>query len=284
MAAARRPAPTLSAFVLHQYDWSESSLIVDLFTREQGRIAVVARGAKRPFSQLRSVLIPFNRIQIGLGRATRKGDDDEQAVPEVQTLRSAEWVGGGNGMPAGAALFSGFYINELLLKLLARNDPHPVLFDAYAATVPALSAPDAMAAKPREGAREPSPHYSASMRDDLRGQAVLRAFELRLLQQVGLLPDLSVVTATQQPVLERLRYRLAAEAGVVVDGGDTELSGHDLVAAQAALDHGSMAALAQACAPASASWRTALRSMLQYHLGGSVLRTRRLLLELQAIG
>ena len=153
----------LSAFVLHQYDWSESSLIVDLFTREQGRIAVVAKGAKRPYSQLRSVLIPFNRIHVGLGRAARSGSGDEQATPEVQTLRSAEWAGGGSGMPAGAALFSGFYLNELLLKLLARNDPHPLLFDAYAATVPALSPLDAPSTVLRDDAREPSPVYAASL-------------------------------------------------------------------------------------------------------------------------
>ena len=55
--------PSLTAYVLHRYDWSESSLILDLFTREQGRIAVAAKGAKRPFSQLRSVLLPFQRLQ-----------------------------------------------------------------------------------------------------------------------------------------------------------------------------------------------------------------------------
>ena len=59
----------LAAFVLHRYDWSESSLILEIFTREQGRLAVAAKGAKRPYSQLRAVLLPFQRISIGLGRA-----------------------------------------------------------------------------------------------------------------------------------------------------------------------------------------------------------------------
>ncbi len=58
----------LAAYVLHHYDWSESSVILDLFTREQGRLAVAAKGAKRPFSQLRSVLLPFQRLGISLGR------------------------------------------------------------------------------------------------------------------------------------------------------------------------------------------------------------------------
>ena len=68
---------------LHHYDWSESSLILDVFTREQGRIAVAAKGAKRPFSQLRSVLLPFQRLQISLGRPPA-GDD----AHEVHTLRA----------------------------------------------------------------------------------------------------------------------------------------------------------------------------------------------------
>ena len=66
---APRTAASLSAYVLHRYDWSESSLILDLFTREQGRLAVAAKGAKRPYSQLRSVLLPFQRINVSLGRS-----------------------------------------------------------------------------------------------------------------------------------------------------------------------------------------------------------------------
>ena len=69
-ARARRAAS--SAYVLHRYDWSESSLILDLFTREQGRVAVAAKGAKRPYSQLRAVLLPFQRLHVALGRAPRR--------------------------------------------------------------------------------------------------------------------------------------------------------------------------------------------------------------------
>jgi len=118
--------------VLHSYDWSETSLIVELFTRERGRVVVAAKGAKRPTSQLRPVLLPFQRLHVQLGKTPA----DEAA--EIHTLKSAEWAG---GVPAvgAAALFSGFYLNELLLKGLARQDPHPALFDAYAATLAALA-------------------------------------------------------------------------------------------------------------------------------------------------
>lgn len=258
MATSRRPPAQLAAFVLHQYDWSETSLIVDLFTREQGRVVVAAKGAKRPYSQLRAVLLPFQRIQVGLGRAARStvGDD---AVPDVQTLRSAEW-GGGAVMPGGAALFSGFYLNELLMKLLARHDPHPGLFDDYAQTLPALVA-----------------------NDDASAQAALRAFELKLLQSVGLLPDLSLVTQTQDVVEPGVRYRVHGESGVSTASREGELDGAALVRVQAALQHGSLPALQQACRDALPGWRSVLRGLLHYHLGNSVLRTRQLMIELQSL-
>ena len=197
----------LAAYVLHRYDWSESSLILDVFTREQGRIAVAAKGAKKPFSQLRSVLLPFQRIQVSLGRQPAGTE-----VREVDTLRGAEWSGG-HGMPSGAALFSGFYLNELLMKLLARHDPHPLLFDAYGATVAVL----------------------ADSADDAASQAALRAFEIVLLKEIGLLPDLGVETATRRPVEPDRRYVVLADAGVVeaknVDS-ESGLSGAALVALQ----------------------------------------------------
>lgn len=252
--SARAVAP-LTAYVLHRYDWSESSLILDLFTREQGRLAIAAKGAKRAHSQLRAVLLPFQRIHVALGRVP--GGD---GAGEVQTLRSAEWAGGA-AMLTGAAMFSGFYLNELLMKLLARHDPHLALFDAYAQTLPALTASD-----------------------DRQVQSALRAFELTLLRQVGVLPDLSLITLTQQPVSEGSRYSLLPEAGVAAPRlGESELSGAALIGAQAALDHGSLAALQQVCASALPELKIALRNMLHYHLGSAVLRTRQVMMEVQSL-
>ena len=88
-ASARKAAAApLAAYVLHSWDWSETSLIVELFTRERGRIVVAAKGAKRPYSQLRPVLIPFQRLLVQLGRTPA----DESA--EVHLLRSSERAGG----------------------------------------------------------------------------------------------------------------------------------------------------------------------------------------------
>ena len=250
-----RAAAPLNAYVLHRYDWSESSLILDVFTREQGRLAVAAKGAKRPYSQLRAVLLPFQRIQVSLGRVP-SGD----GASEVQTLRSAEWAGG-PAMLTESALFSGFYLNELLMKLLARNDPHVYLFDAYALTLPSLSSTDESVV-----------------------EAALRAFELRLLREVGVLPELSQITLTQQPLQLSGLYTLLPEAGVAAQRpGEAEVTGTTLIGLQAALQHGSLAALQQACKPALPALKIQLRRLLHYHLGGVPLRTRQVMMDLQGL-
>jgi DNA repair protein RecO (recombination protein O) len=252
---AARHAP-LAAYVLHRYDWSESSLILDVFTREQGRIAVAAKGAKRPFSQLRSVLLPFQRLHVSLGRDAA-GDESR----EVHTLRAADWAGG-HAMLTGPALFSGFYVNELLMKLLARHDPHPKLFDVYGETVAALGAAD-----------------------DAATQAALRAFEIVLLREIGLLPDLATETASRRPVIAARRYLVVAESGVVEsdDGRDATASGATLAALEAALAGGDLRELQRAAAAALAELRPLLRAQLHYHLGTSQLRTRQVMIEAQAL-
>ncbi|MEY2952396.1 MAG: hypothetical protein RLZZ401_483, partial [Pseudomonadota bacterium] len=149
------------AYVLHRYDWSESSLILDAFTRHHGRVALVAKGAKRPSSSFRPVLLPLQPLQLAFG-----GD------AEIRTLKSAEWTGG-HVMPTGEALLSGMYLNELLMRLLARDDPHQALFDYYRTVVRALAAHSA--------------HPEAES-----PQAALRAFELLILRETGVLPLLDV--------------------------------------------------------------------------------------------
>ena len=241
--------------MLHRYDWSESSVILDLFTREQGRIAVAAKGAKRPFSQLRGVLLPFQRLHVSLGRSP--GEE----APEVHALRAADWAGG-HPMLGGAALFSGFYLNELLMKLLARHDPHAALFDAYAATIAALG----------EAA------------DDARTQAALRAFELVLLREIGLLPDLATETASHRPVARRAALpgprRCRRGRDRQRQRGDARR--RDLAALEAALG-ADPPSLQRVAAGALGRLRPLLRAQLHYHLGTSQLRTRQVMIEAQAL-
>ncbi len=252
---APKPPATQAAFVLHHYDWSETSLVLDLFSREHGRLAVVAKGAKRPYSQLRSVLLPFLRLQVTLSKPSKMNED---GAAEVQSLRGAEWVGG-QTLPSGAALFSGYYVNELLLKFLPRQDPQPELFDAYAALLPQLGSVD-------------------------DAQAALRAFELKMLSICGLLPDLSVLSTTQAPLDPERPYMLAPESGVIVPTHDApQLTGQAFIQLQAALLHGSQAALRQACELAGPALKPLSRVLLHYHLGHRPLRTRQVLLDVQKL-
>jgi len=185
------------AFVLHRHDWSESSLILEVFSRHHGRVALVAKGVKRPTSQFRSVLLALWPLRLSWGGAT-----------EVRTLKAAHWPGG-QLLPPGEALLAGYYLNELLLKLLAREDPHPALFDHYAQALALLAA-----GAPQAG--------------------VLRAFELLLLGELGWLPALDHDSASLQPLQPERRYQLQAQGGLrevaAPDGGQHE--GLDGVLAQ----------------------------------------------------
>jgi DNA repair protein RecO (recombination protein O) len=136
------------AFVLHSYPFKETSLVVELVTRDFGRVAVVARGARRPRSALRGVLLAFQPLLVSWAG---KG--------ELHTLIRAEWHGPYQPLK-GLGLLCGFYVNELLLKLLQRHDAHERLFETYAVTLRAL-APQA----------DPS--------------GVLRTFEKNLLRELG---------------------------------------------------------------------------------------------------
>ena len=256
MAARRERAlpAQLESYVLHRYDWSESSLILDVLTRERGRLAVVAKGAKRPTSQLRSVLMPFHPLALSFA----KGTADEQG--EILLLRQAEWSGGGAFLPA-AALFQGFYLNELLMKLLPRGDAHPHLFDTYAATLPMLA------------------HG-----DDLLAQAGLRAFELSALRESGVLPDLSVTTLGQAAVKPTQAYALKPESGLVpVNDSTPALPGADWLALQQALNVGALPALQRACLSGLSVLKPMLRVLLHYHLGTNTLRTREVMHSVQRL-
>lgn len=240
------------AFVLHRYDFSESSLILEVLTRHHGRIALVAKGVKRPSSNFRPVLLPLQRLHVAFG-----GDS------EIRTLKSAEWSGG-QAMPGGEALLSGYYLNELLLRLLARDDPHPGLFDAYAAAVEILAGPHGEALEP-----------------------ALRAFEFLLLREIGLLPSLDVQTLTLQPLAPEARYVLVAEGGLVAAADPQlrgSLSGAEWLALQAALDDPApFHATLRQTAASMAGLKPQLRALLHYHCGVPQLRTRQMMMDLQSL-
>ena len=239
------------AYVLHRYDWSESSLIVEVFTRHHGRIALVAKGAKRPSSSFRPILLPMQALHVAFG-----GD------AEIRTLKSAEWQGG-HVMPTGDALLSGYYLNELLLTLLARDDPHPVLFEVYARVVEVI----------------------AGQHGEVL-QAALRSYELLLLREVGLLPQLDLQTMTLAPLRAELRYALVPEGGLRLAHGDdrASLTGAQWTTLQAALsDDAPFTTTLRVCADLSAELKPQLRALLHYHCGTNILRTRQMMIDIQTL-
>jgi len=254
MAAAKRISDE-PAFVLHSYDWSESSLILEVLCRRQGRVALVAKGAKKPSSNFRPVLLPLQPLLVTY---TLAGDGSA----DIHTLKGAEWVGG-HVMPTGDALLSGMYLNELLLRLLARADPHPALFDAYAGVVRVLASEHGDALEP-----------------------VLRSFELLLLREIGLLPSLDAQTMTLAPLQAHARYTLVPEGGLrAASAADrAALLGGQWQTLQRALDDAaSYTATLRACVPVSGELKPQLRTLLQYHCGSPTLRTRQLMIDLQAL-
>jgi DNA repair protein RecO (recombination protein O) len=228
------------AFVLHSYPYKETSLIVDLLTRDYGRVAVVAKGAKRPMSKLRGVLQTFQPLQVSWSGKS-----------ELRTLIDAEWVGGMLPLEK-TALLCGFYLNELLVKLLARDDPHPALFDHYVATLNELA----------HG--EPA-------------QIVLRKFERALLKETGVAADLRRSTTTRTLVDPGADYVVDPEKGPrEPQPSDTwpVVTGKTLLDMESD-DYADPATQAQS--------KQLMRFLLAYHLGGAPLNTRQILIDLMQL-
>jgi DNA repair protein RecO (recombination protein O) len=163
------------AYVLHQYAYRDTSRIVEVFTSEYGRLTLFARGANGPKSILKGVLRPFQRMLVSW---SGKG--------EACQLVTAEYDGAVTNLPK-QRLMSGFYLNELLLKLTQRCDPHPEIFFSYASCMQALCEGDV---------EEPT----------------LRRFEKRLLNDLGYGLELARTDAGA-PVDPARYYRFGLESG-----------------------------------------------------------------------
>jgi DNA repair protein RecO (recombination protein O) len=176
---AREPSHRIAeqpAFVLHSYAYRETSLVIDVFSRDHGRLALVAKGAKRPHSALRGVLQTFQPLSMSWSGKS-----------EMRTLTGAEWVGGMLPL-TGDALLCGFYVNELLVKFCAREDAHPQLFHHYVVTLTRLA-------------------------HDEPPVQVLRSFERVLLRETGYAMALDR-TVARKPVTPEGRYVFDPERGV----------------------------------------------------------------------
>jgi len=226
-------------YVLHTYPYKETSLIVEAFTRRFGRVALLARGARRPRSAMRGVLLSFHPLRFSWSGSA-----------DLANLRDAEWAG---GIPllGGRGLMCGFYVNELLLRLLPRDDPHESLFDVYAGALAGLAAQDV--------------------------SAVLRDFEKRLLAELGYAPLLETDAASHPIDPERL-YRYEPERGPVPVNGTRE--GQLVISGRALLD---VAAGDYARAETRDEARALMRALIGERLHGQSLHTRSILVELNEL-
>jgi DNA repair protein RecO (recombination protein O) len=187
MTAPRRVA-LQPAFLLHHRDYSDSSRIVELFTREHGRISLFAKGARRPKSPFRPLLQPFMPLLVSWSGSIDGGQ-----------LTGAELAGEAVSVPA-QRLMSGFYLNELLLRLTPRGEPVQDVFDVYALTLETL--------------RSNGPE-----------QAALRSFEKELLGQLGYGLDLARDAESGEPLSADRYYHFIPGVGLRVaeqPGGATD--------------------------------------------------------------
>ncbi len=236
------------AYVLHAYAYRETSLIVEAFASEYGRVAMVARGARRPRSELHGLLQGFQPLFLSWS-----------GQQELKTLQKAEWRG---GLPrlGGSALLCGFYLNELLLKLLPREDPHPQLcFAIYEAALAELAA-------------------------GIEQAPVLRRFELQLLAELGYALPLEREADTGTAIDPAASYHYA------FDRGPLRAAGHVVAEPQRGLPlvRGStLVALAERHFPdaeTASEAKRLMRSVLDHYLEQRGVESRRVVQDLQALG
>ncbi len=241
------------AYLLHARPYSETSLLVDFFTREHGRLMLMAKGARgavgggtarrRARGRLRGVLLPFKPL---LASWSGKGQLPiltavEQSAPAVAQMK-------------GAQLASGFYLNELLLRLLHRYDSHETLFAHYDLAI-------------RELAAEHSP------------RRVLRIFEKKLLNDIGFGAVLDRDVETREPINTEQQYHYLLEKGPVqVSPTAAPLGEHILT-----ISGRTLCALREENFPSELELREAqrlTRTLIDRQLGGRALRSRKVILEM----
>ncbi len=226
-------------FILHTYPYKETSVMAEIFTRSHGRIALIVRGARRPTSALRGLMQPFTPLLLSwFGKS------------ELKTLHAAEWQGGLMA-PQGRALMCGFYLNELLLRLLARGDAHELLYDRYIATFELL----------------------AGEACNMDYERILRRFEKNLLSEIGYGATFDVDAETGAPIESDTSYVFQPERGALRASGQPGclVSGQTLI--DLAADHfESQTTLIES--------KNLMRTLINHTLGAKPLYTRQLLRDL----
>jgi len=220
------------AFILHRRPHSNTSLLLECFTASHGRFPVIAKGVKSKQSGLGGLLQPFSPLLI-----------DWRGKGEVKTLAACEAAGSIIRLTK-KALYCGFYINELMMRLLERLDPHHKLFEYYTEALKALS-------------------------DGVVFEQVLRQYEIRLLAELGYGLNLNFEAETGKPIEPKKYYRYVVEHGPVLMDSDlsSPISGSTLLA----LEMG-----CQLDGKEQKEARALMRKVLAHYLGDKPIKSREL--------
>lgn len=231
------------AYVLHHYSYGETSLLLEVFTRAYGRLGLLAKGVRRARVRQRTPLECFQPLFIGWS-----GRGELPVLSGVEPADDTIFL-------SGVGLYCGFYMNELLLRLLHRHDPHESLFDTYQSSLKALQL-------------------------DKGPERTLRIFEKRLLQEVGYGLVLNNEIDDNAPIQSDAIYEYivnrgpvrVAETGVQGPKRGVRIQGSSLLAlARESLND--VTALRET--------KILMRVVLDEYLGGKPLNSRKLFRDLQ---
>ncbi len=238
--SSRKSEQSQAGYILHTRPYRETSMLVEVFSRDAGRVGLIAKGVRKSRKQNASLLQPFRPLLISW---TGKG--------ELPILTGVEQIESVPGLP-GRAVLSGFYINELLLRLLHRHDPHPDLFDLYRQTLD-------------------------NIHSDTSTEYTLRIFEKGLLNEIGYGVPLETEANSGEPVRSEAMYTYVVEHGPV----NTDMNSDNT----AMRYHGSsLLALNNNTLDDPVSLRESkilLRNILSDYLGDKPLNTRSLYMQLE---
>ncbi|MBB5209996.1 DNA repair protein RecO [Microbulbifer hydrolyticus] len=253
--------PPQPAFILHSRPFRDSSLILELFTPDYGRIACIAKGARRDKQRRQRALQPFSPLLV-----TLLGRHDLKTLGPLESAGQPMWL-------KGRAVYAGLYANELLVRLLPEGESLLSVFAGYQELLHALA--------------DVSGEHNAEL------ELPLRRFELNLLQSLGSCPELGFSPIVNEPIRSEIAYRLTLEDGFVpvVTGPERsprvdEFYGEQLLAMAQLLDEqgGSEVPAGEIGGAALSAAKRLSRLLLQPLLGNRPLKSRELFRQVYSSG
>ena len=229
---------TQIAYILHKRSYRETSSILDVLTKDYGRVSLMARGSRGSRSKLAGNLLLFTPLMVSW-----------QGKGDLPYLKSAERADLKAPALKGKSLFSGMYINELMIYLLHKNDVHEDLFEDYH-------------------------HCLYALEDHAEMEISLREFELRLLETLGFALNLTTEANTGKPLSATQQYYYHVEHGAVL-GGDAVLRDVPRISGECllALAHGGYRDIA--VNPLFLNeLKHLMRYVINFHLGHKKLKSR----------